>query len=238
MRTRPIHAALAALSLLAITAGCSSNKEPTSNGILPTPVTTIPGHESLPQDTAPKESPRMVPPEAYLRTYLNLFGGLAPLPLEKELNKPADLFDAWKDYLNILGLPDYGADIPRGTQSNALMLATFERIGVALCDRALVHDQQGTMPADQRLIFTFDLPAEPLDQAGFAERFDVLHRTFLGYPADLAPTERTARFFKLYSDTVTAHAAMGAPKSLFTPVQAGWSVICYGLIRHPEFHLY
>ena len=27
-------------------------------------------------------------------------------------------------------------------------------------------------------------------------------------------------------------------KSRFSPAQSGWAAVCYGLIRHPEFHLY
>ena len=44
------------------------------------------------------------------------------------------------------------------------------------------------------------------------------------------------RFFKIYTDTVAAHAAKGAPKYSFTPPLAGWATVCYGLVRHPEFH--
>ena len=80
-----------------------------------------------------------------------------------------------------------------------------------------------------------DLPSPP---GADDWKFDVLHRTFLGYPVSLAPTDRVNRFFKLYTDVVAAHGAMGAPKSRFTPAEAGWAAMCYGLIRHPEFHLY
>ena len=200
-------------------------------------VSSIPGHDQLPEDTTPKESPRMMPPEAYIRSYLSLFGGLSPVDAQKALKaKDASLlFDTWDDYLSSLGLPDYRVDVPRGTQTNTLMLATFERLGIALCDRALEHDWIGAVPKNQRLIFAFDAPAT-VDAQSFAAGFDVLHRTFLGYPAQLASADRGARYFKLYNDTVALHAKV--PGSRFSPSQAGWAAVCYGLVRHPEFHLY
>jgi len=136
-----------------------------------------------------------------------------------------------------MGLPDYRVDMPRGTQTNTLMLATFERLGVALCDRSVERDLQGSLPTTSRLIFAFD-KTTPVDLAAFTSRFDVLHRTFLGYPAALGPATRTNDSFKLYTDTVTLHSATDAAKSRFTPDEAGWAAVCYGLVRHPEFHLY
>ena len=65
-------------------------------------------------------------------------------------------------------------------------------------------------------------------------RFDILHRTFLSYPAAMAPTDRTTRFFALYKDILAKHD----PKtSKFTATEAGWAAVCSGLLRHPEFHL-
>ena len=194
-----------------------------------------------PEDTAPKEDLRMVPPEVYMRTYLQLFGALAPIDAQKRArsNDGASLFDTWDDYISLLGFPDYRLDMPRQTQTNALMVATFERLGVALCDRALEHDLKGANPppVKDRVIFAFDLPKGPVDAAAFATRFDVLHRTFLGYPASLAPGQRTARFFQLYQ-AIHAEHAKASPKSRFNADEAGWAGICYGLVRHPEFHLY
>jgi hypothetical protein len=203
-------------------------------------VRDIPGHAGLPQDTSQKEGPRLVPPETYMRTYLSLFGGLSPAQAQTAAKGQdgTQLFDTWNDYLASMGLPDYRIDIPRATQTNTLMLATFERLGIALCDRAIEKDLQGSAPEpSKRLIFAFDTPDE-IDEASFGARFDVLHRTFLGYPAALAPASRIPSFFDLYADTVARHGAMGAPPSRLTPVQSGWAVVCYGLIRHPEFHLY
>ena len=196
-------------------------------------------------DTAPKHDLRLVPPEVYLRTYLALFGGLGPLDVQAKARGAdrAQIFDAWDDYVSALGLPDYRFDIPRQTRTQALMIATFERLGVALCDRAVEHDLEadpfGTpTPANERLIFAFDVPKEgALDAAGFAARFDVLHRTFLGYPSALAPPERVPRFYRLYQEIVLNHAKAD-PRSRFSPPQAGWAAVCYGLVRHPEFHLY
>jgi hypothetical protein len=120
------------------------------------------------------------------------------------------------------------------------MLAAFERLGIALCDRALEHDLKAKerVPIERRLIFAFDLPAQDPDEAAFAPRFDVLHRTFLSYPARLAPPDRQGKFFALYEGTVARHRAKGAAKSRFSPEEAGWAAVCYGLVRHPEFHLY
>jgi hypothetical protein len=196
------------------------------------------------EDTAPKAGLRMVPPEVYMRTFLELFGGFAPLDVQKRA-RAADggkLFDTWDDYVSALGFPDYRQDVPRQTQTNALMVATFERLGIALCDRAIEHDLKGAPGVDpprveERAIFAFDVPSGLLDANEFAPRFDVLHRTFLGYPAALAPSQRVARFYSLYRDIATGHAK-AVPKSRFTPQEAGWAAVCYGLIRHPEFHLY
>ena len=194
------------------------------------------------QDNAPKEELRMVPAEAYMRTYLTLFGGLAPLEVQKRARggDGGQLFDTWDDYFSSLGFPDYRIDMPRGTQTNALMVATFERLGVALCDRAVEHDLKAKPPppVNERVIFAFDVPAGEINQDAFDARFDVLHRTFIGYPVKLAPTDRPARFFALYQEVVKRHEAHPAPKARFTPQEAGWASVCYGLVRHPEFHLY
>jgi hypothetical protein len=228
---------VAALCLLLACAGPAEH-------VYPGPRTPLPEHGATAEDTAHKEDLRMVPPEVYMRTYLHLFGGLAPLDVQKRARAGdgAALFDTWDDYVSALGFPDYRLDVPRQTQTNALMTATFERLGVALCDRALEHDLKAPKgaqppPLGERLVFAFDLPRTTVDVAGFAPRFDVLHRTFLGYPASLAPPERTARYFQLYRDIVAGHA-QADPKSRFSPEEAGWAAVCYGLVRHPEFHLY
>jgi hypothetical protein len=221
--------------------GCAA---PPAEHVYPGPKAPMPSLGVLAEDTAPKEDLRMVPPEVYVRTYLHVFGGLAPLEVQKRARggDGAALFDTWDDYVSALGFPDYRLDIPRQTQTNALMVATFERLGVALCDRALEHDLKapkgGELPAlKDRLVFAFDVPRGEVDAPAFATRFDVLHRTFLGYPAALAPTQRTPRFFQLYRDVVAGHAK-AVPRSRFTPEEAGWAAVCYGLVRHPEFHLY
>jgi hypothetical protein len=221
-------------ALLALTAGACS-KAPAEPAVS---VTTIPGHGTLPEDTSVKQAPRMMLAEAYMRSYLSLFGGLSALDTQAALRGQdgSALFDTWNDYLLTLGFPQYQLDVPRQTAPNAVMVASFERVGVALCDRALEHDWKATpsTPASGRLIYAFDMPAGTLTQAQFAPGFDVLHRTFLGYPAALAPTDRAARFFGVYTSVVAAHTA----QTRFSPAQAGWAAVCYGLVRHPEFHLY
>jgi hypothetical protein len=234
MIRRLLSLALCAAPLLSL-AGCSkAAPEPTQT----VPVTSIPGHGQLPEDTSVKQGPRLMLAEAYMRSYLSLFGGLAPLAAQT-LARGSDgsaLFDTWNDYLLTLGFPAYTLDIPRQTTPNAVMVASFERVGIALCDRALEHDWMATpaTPASQQLVYAFPMPTGTPSQTDFAAGFDVLHRTFLGYPAALAPTDRLARFYALYNGVVAAHTA----KTRFTPAQAGWAAVCYGLIRHPEFHLY
>lgn len=200
------------------------------------PAALPPGHVT-PQDTSIKEGPRLLPAESYIRSYLMIFGGLAPLEAQAsaQAKDGKQLFDTWDDYLATLGLPDYRYDTPRIGQTNTLMIATFERIGISLCDRALEHDRT-TSP---RLVYDFELPAAgapALSQADFAPRFDKMHRLFLGYPAALAQTPRVDRFYKLYTDTMSAHASVSG--SRFSPGEAGWAAVCYGLVRHPELHLY
>jgi hypothetical protein len=220
------------LALLLAAACSKAPSEP------PVSVKTIPGHDSLAEDTTTKEAPRLMLAEAYMRSYLQLFGGLAPAAaqLSARGKDGSALFDTWNDYLLTLGFPDYRIDIPRQTAPNAVMVASFERVGIALCDRALEHDWKATPPtaSADRMIFAFDMPTGTPDRAAFAAGFDVLHRTFLGYPAELAPTDRVARFLAVYTSVVAAHTA----KTRFLPAEAGWAAVCYGLVRHPEFHLY
>jgi hypothetical protein len=175
----------------------------------------------------------MVPPEAYLRAYLAWFGGLAPLDVQQRA-KGKNLFDAWDDYLAALGLPDYRIDLPRQTQTNTLMLATLGRLGEALCVRAAEHDLHVKTALDQRAVFAFELAASPTaDQ--FAIGFDRLHRTFLGYPAQLAPEGRVARYFGLYQQVSARH---GAKKQPLTADETAWAAVCSALVQHPEAELY
>ena len=238
---RPYRAALAALlGALAVAAACHKPAQ-VPEKIPLVPVASLPGHGSIAVDVEPKEEPRMVPPEAYLKTYLQLFGGIAPLEVQKRARE-GNLFDTWDDYFAALGFPDYRIDIPRGTQTNALMIATFERLGVALCDRAVEHDlgagKAPPAPAKERVVFSFEPVKGATDIAQFTQRFDVLHKRFLGYPAALAETDRTKRFYGVYSEIVRRHSDKAAPKSRLSPENAGWAAVCYGLVRHPEFQLY
>lgn len=232
---------LRTLAAICALVGCTEPAEPKGPEVPSTPASELPGHGSLAQDNTAKEGPRLLPAEVYVQAYLDIFGGLSPLAAELATRDKdgSALFDTWRDYLASLGLPDYEKDIGRLTQTNAMMLASFERIGIALCDRAAERelDAAPRPPIDKRTVFTFDPPATPAE-ADFAKAFDTLHRTFLGYPASLAQTPRTARFYELYTSTVARHAAKGAPSSRLSPANAGWAAVCYGLVRHPEFHTY
>jgi hypothetical protein len=231
----PVVARLCAYGVLSLSCGGVPTR------VRATAAAPLVPREVVAEDTAPKAELRLVPPEVYMRTYLQLFGGLAPLDLQKRARGKdgSSLFDTWDDYVSALGFPDYRSDIPRQMQTNALMVAAFERLGVALCDRAVEHDLKSKPPTPigSRLVFDFELPQTALDAAGFRARFDVLHRTFLGYPAALAPAERGPRFYALYQQIVAAHTKF-APQSRLSPTEAGWAAVCYGLIRHPEFQLY
>jgi hypothetical protein len=200
---------------------------------------------SDPQPAPTAAQPDPLPPghgtsvDTYIRSYLRIFGGLAPLDAQKALtgSDGPQLFNAWDDYLGALGLPDYRYDVPRLTQTNTLMLATFERAGVALCDRALEHDRTMT----PHFVFDFDVHAPVASVQDFAPRFDILHRTFLGYPAALAQTDRVTRFYQLWTNNAQLHATAppsDAGVSRFTANEAAWAAVCYGLVRHPEFHTY
>ena len=145
------------------------------------------------------------------------------------------MFDAWDDYLAALGLPDYKIDLPRQTQSNTLMLATLGRLGEALCVRAAEHDLHQKQPLDQRVVFAFDVPKGAPTDDEFAARFDVLHRTFLGYPATLGPPDRVARFHALYAAVAARHAGAKQP---LTPDESAWAAVCTALVQHPEAELY
>jgi hypothetical protein len=113
------------------------------------------------------------------------------------------------------------------------MLATLGRLAEALCVRSVEHDLRHKLPVEARVLFAFESIAEPT-RADFAPRFDVLHRTFLGYPAELAPAGRIERFFALYRQVAANHPA-GRPLS---GDEAGWAAVCTALVQHPETGLY
>jgi hypothetical protein len=85
-------------------------------------------------DSAPKEVPRLIPAEAYMWTYLQLFGGLAPTEVTRRArgSDGNQLFDSWYEYLAALGFPDYRLDLPRATHPNAHLEADRERLVDAL----------------------------------------------------------------------------------------------------------
>ena len=62
----------------------------------------------------------------------------------------------------------------------------------------------------------------------------MLHRTFLGYPAKLAPSDRGLRFYALYQAVAKRHANA---KPALTD-QIAWAAVCSALIQHPEAELY
>lgn len=234
---KPSHGAVFVLAAaLAVAQGCGASdgdeKSPTS------PLAAIPGHDGVGVDGRRTQGPRTMTPENYLQSYMTLFGtssAAETLALAKGADKN-EMFETWNDHLGALGLPDYGEDIARAPDTNPLMLGAYERLGMALCERAAERDLAAGAPPSERKLFDFVPASDPLDRAAFDTGFDVLHRTILGYPAKLAPGRPDA-FFRLYSGVVGRH---GQPDitSRLSPAAAGWAVVCEGLVRHPEFHLY
>jgi hypothetical protein len=216
-----------ALVGIALLGACGS-----ADVIPPSAQRPLPELHELVGNTTAKARSRMVPPEAFLRAYLVWFGGLSPQEVPKRAHG-FNLFDSWPDYLAALGLPDYQIDVPRVTQSNTMMLATLGRLGEALCVRSVEHDLHARTAPEARVVFAFEPKPEPT-LAEFAPRFDVLHRTFLGYPAELAPEGRIAKFFALYQQ-VAAHHAASRP---LTPDETAWAAVCTALVQHPETELY
>lgn len=210
--------------VLALVVGCGR-----PDVIAPT-VSTMPPHARTVLDASPKASRRAVAAEARLRAYLLWFGDVGPREAFDRA-RGDELFDRWSSYLAALGLPDYHVDLPRVSRSNTLMLAALGRIGEALCIRSVERDLRGAPLAD-RVIFAFE-PQDNMNRAGFAVRFDVLHRTFLGYPAALAPPDRIDRYYALYT-RVARRAATGK----LAPAELGWAAVCAALVQHPEAGLY
>lgn len=197
-------------------------------------IDAIPGHDGL-VDTRRAQGPRMLRTEAYIRSFTMLLGAKNAAEAQ-DIAKGGDkseMFDSWNHHLDALGLPDYKEDIRRATETNTLMLAAFERLGMAACERAAERDLRD---GGSRIVFDFELAADPLDRAAFDKGFDIVHRTMLGYPASLA-AGRSDRFFELYRGVVSRHGD-AAVVSRLSPAEAGWAVVCEGLVRHPEFHLY
>jgi hypothetical protein len=192
----------------------------------------VPQHDIAQAAGSGAPQPRMMPPEAFLRAYLTWFGGILPEEVPKRGGH--NLFDQWNDYLGALGLPDYRLDMPRIGQSNALMLAAVARLGEALCVRSVEHDLHARAALEDRVIFAFDMAPHPtLTQ--FADRFDILHRTFIGYPASLAPKGRVPRFYSLYQQVAAQHEGSRAP---LTADEAAWAAVCTALVQHPEARIY
>lgn len=201
------------------------------DAITPSGKTELPTATEATLDPSLKVGRRMLPPEAFLRAYLTWFGGLAPIDVVKKTQR-SGLFDQWQMYLQAIGLPDYQLDMPRVTESNTIMLATFGRLAEALCVKSAQHDLHGRKH-EPRVLFDFEpMAAASLDE--FRPRFDVLHRTFLGYPADLAPPGRVERFFKLYQTVVARHEV----NPDLTADELGWVAVCTALVQHPEAGLY
>jgi hypothetical protein len=201
------------------------------DAITPKDKGALPPSSEIALDSSLKAQRRMVPAEAFLRAYLTWFGGLAPAEVIQRTQRSA-LLDRWSSYMTSIGLPDYQFDMPRATESNPVMLATFGRLAEALCVKSAEHDLHDR-PRDGRVVFDFEpMTAPSLEE--FKPRFDVLHRTFLGYPAELAPPHRIERFWRLYQKVAANHAV----NPDLTADELGWVAVCTALVQHPETGLY
>ena len=199
--------------------------------IAPSAEQRLPGHREIVLDPSPKARRRELPAEAILRAYLLWFGTTSPDEVFRKAHGD-DLFDRWPHYLAALGLPDYHVDAPRIAQSNTVMIATLGRLGEALCIRSAEHELHARLAVEQRHIFAFDA-VESLDRVAFVPRFDVLHRTFLGYPVEHAPPERVDRYLELHRRVAARH-----PSGTLTASEMGWAAVCTALVQHPEAGLY
>jgi hypothetical protein len=201
------------------------------DAIAPNAPSALPEHHAVVLDQRPKQPRQMVPAEVFLRAYLTWFGGLAPSEVVQRAHG-GNLFDQWSYYLAALGLPDYHVDAPRVSQSNTVMLAALGRLGEALCVRSVEHDLRERTPLEARVVFAFEPTVNPTREQ-FAIGFDVLHLTFLGYPASLAPAERLDRYYALFRQVVARHR-----DHLLSPDETGWAAVCAALVQHPEAELH
>ena len=216
----------AVLTVIALAAACGG-----PDVITPSAPSALPERHEVELDQSRKERRRMVPAEVTLRAFLTWFGGLAPVEVVQRAHGD-NLFDQWSYYIAALGLPDYHVDAPRVSQSNTIMIAALGRIGEALCMRSVEHDLHERTPADARIVFAFEPIANPTREQ-FAKGFDVLHLTFLSYPASLAPPDRLDRYYALFRQVAARHR-----DHRLSPDEMGWAAVCAALVQHPEAGLY
>ena len=138
--------------------------------------------------------------------------------------------------------PTTGSTSRAQTQTNALMVAAFERLGVALCDRAVEHDLEGagTPPlAKDRARLRVRAARRARSRPRRSRRgFDVAppHVPRLSRGARAAGARERASSRSTRTRRAPRRAAR--PSRASRPAEAGWAAVCYGLVRHPEFHLY
>lgn len=223
-------------AILALLVAC---RPPTPPTIVSPPVVIeklssgeLPPSRTITLDTSPKAERRAVAAEVFLRAYMYWFGTTEPREAAARA-RGDNLFDLWSQYLAALGLPDYHVDSPRVSKSNAIMLATIGRLGEALCVRTAERELGTSVPVEQRRVFAFD--SQPnLSYTDFVSRFDVLHRTFLGYPFALASPSRGAVFYAMYQRVEQRHRAGGR----LPADRLAWAAVCTALVQHPEAWLY
>ena len=184
----------------------------------------------------------MVPPEVTMRTYLHLFGALAPLEFQKGARGATARASSTRGTTTSprSGSPTIASTSParRRPTRSWWPPSSASASRSATARSSTTGKEDAAEPVQERVIFAFDPPKGHVSTAQTSLRGSTcLHRTFLGYPARSRRRERSQRFYALY-ETIAKEHAKAAPKSRFTPDEAGWAAVCYGLVRHPEFHLY
>ena len=100
-----------------------------------------------------------------------------------------------------LGFPDYRLDVPAAdadqrADGRDVRAARASRCATARVEHDLERRRPRARPSSRAPRSSRSTPPKgDVAAAAFAPRFDVLHRTFLGYPASLAPPQRMARFY-------------------------------------------
>ena len=205
-----------------------------AGAITPSEPTALPAHKTRCSTRTPKERRRMVSPEVYLRAYLGWFGGLVPLDVQNRA-RPKGLFDAWDDYL-VRARPARLQDRPAAPdpeQHADARDARPARRGAVRARRRARSARRQDAARSARRVRVRCRAATPTTRS--ASGFDVLHRTFLGYPAKLAPGERVAKFHALFTEVAARHAGAKNP---LTADETAWVAVCTALVQHPEAELY
>jgi hypothetical protein len=155
---------------------------------------------------------RMVPTEAFLRAYLTWFG-LAPDQVGRARGN--DLFDRWVVTSRHSACPTINSTRRVHAKQHGHARRAW-RLGERCASGPRARSARRP-PIDKRVVFAFDA-RDQTTRDDFIQG-SVLHRTFLGYPARLAPASR--RPVLPHRVVASRHTA-----SLLTPDELGWAAVC------------